>query len=277
MACIMTKTKPFLKWAGSKFRCIDSILAALPKANRLIEPFTGSGAIFVNSSYNEYLLAEQNLDLVNLFQQVQQQGDVFIDYCERLFTPDNNLESVYYQLREEFNQCKPSRRRAALFLYLNRHGYNGLCRYNQRGLYNVPFGRYSKPYFPRKEMQHFHAKSQGVQFIQNDFRATFDLAVPGDVIYCDPPYVPLSASASFASYTDRYFNEQDQIDLAQLAMSSAEQGMTVILSNHDTPFTRHHYQTGDITSFPVKRFISCHARTRFPVQELVAVFSKKCR
>lgn len=269
----MTKTKPFLKWAGSKFRCIDTILAALPKADRLIEPFTGSGAIFVNSNYNKYLLAEQNLDLVNLFQQLQKKGSAFIDYCEKLFIPANNCAMQYYQFREEFNQRAPSPRRAALFLYLNRHGYNGLCRYNQRGLYNVPFGRYSKPYFPRKEMLYFHHKSHEVTFIQNDFRATFAKAKPGDVVYCDPPYVPLSASASFASYTDHYFGEQDQIDLAQLAMISASKGITVIVSNHDTPFTRHHYQSGQITSFPVKRYISCHAATRHPVQELVAVFS----
>ncbi|MGQ3891569.1 Dam family site-specific DNA-(adenine-N6)-methyltransferase [Legionella sp. CNM-4043-24] len=269
----MTRTKPFLKWAGSKFRCINTILSALPEAERLIEPFTGSGAIFMNSQYSSYLLAEQNPDLVNLFQHVQQQGPAFIDYCEKLFVAKNNCATRYYLMREEFNQCKASRRRAALFLYLNRHGYNGLCRYNQSGGFNVPFGRYSKPYFPRREMLYFHEKSHGVRFIQNDFRATFALAVPGDVIYCDPPYVPLSASASFVSYTDRHFGEQDQIDLAQLAMASAEKGITVILSNHDTPFTRHHYQTGQISSFPVRRYISCNALTRQPVQELLAVFS----
>jgi DNA adenine methylase len=271
----MIKTKPFLKWAGSKFRCIDTILASLPDANRLIEPFMGSGAIFINSNYKDYLLGEGNNDLVILFTCVQQEGTSFIDYCAEFFTPQNNTAERYYQMRVEFNQCREPRQRAALFLYLNRHGYNGLCRYNQKGLYNVPYGRYIKPYFPRHEMEFFHKKSAKVQFIHSDFRKTFLHAIPGDIIYCDPPYVPLSASANFSSYTDKVFGEQDQIELARLAMSSANNGITVIISNHDTAFTRHHYQQGDITSFPVKRYISCNAVTRRPAQELLAVFSPR--
>lgn len=268
----MTKIKPFLKWAGSKYGCIDTILASFPKARRLIEPFTGSGAVFLNADYNQYLLAEQNPDLVHLFQLLQQEGNSFIDYCETLFTAQNNNSAHYYRLRDEFNQSAMSRRRAALFLYLNRHGYNGLCRYNQSNVFNVPFGRYNKPCFPRAEMRTFHAKSQKASFIHHDFRTTFALAKPGDVIYCDPPYVPLSPSASFASYTGKRFGEQDQIDLANLACASADKGITVIVSNHDTEFTRHHYRQGLIHSFPVRRNISCRAINRKPVQELVAIF-----
>ncbi|STX29902.1 DNA adenine methylase [Legionella beliardensis] len=269
----MTKIKPFLKWAGSKFRCLDTILSTLPKANRLIEPFTGSGAIFINSNYPNYLLAEKNHDLILVFQMLQQEGLAFIDYCEQFFTRQNNCQDRYYQLREQFNQCQQTRMRAALFLYLNRHGYNGLCRYNQKGLYNVPFGRYIKPYFPRAEMLFFYEKSQSVKFIQGDFRATFRLAKPGDIIYCDPPYVPLSRSANFTSYTPhRKFNEQDQIELAQLAQYSATKGITVVISNHDTELTRIYYQDSHIISFPVSRFISCNSLNRKPAQELVAIF-----
>jgi DNA adenine methylase len=268
----MPKTKPFLKWAGNKYRCLETIIATLPPGERLIEPFTGSGAIFVNSNYQSYVLAEQNQDLISLFQMVQKEGLAFINYCEGLFSKETNQSERYYQFRDEFNQSEFSRHRAALFLYLNRHGYNGLCRYNQRGYYNVPFGRYSKPYFPRHELIYFFEKCQQVEFIQNDFRTTFELAKPGDIIYCDPPYVPLSASASFASYTNKKFSEQDQIDLAQLAVASAKKGISVIISNHDTPFTRHHYQQAKILSFPVSRLISCHALKRRPAQELVAFF-----
>lgn len=271
----MIKTKPFLKWAGSKFRCIETILNSLPPAKRLIEPFTGSGAIFINSNYPDYLLAEENNDLVALFESLQKEGEEFIDYCAQFFSSDNNCAEKYYQFRELFNQSIDMRHRAALFLYLNRHGYNGLCRYNQRGLYNVPFGRYSKPYFPRLEMHYFHKKSHCAKFIQSDFRQTFALAQAGDLIYCDPPYVPLSSSANFSSYTHKKFNENDQIDLAHLAMESAERGITVIISNHDTDFTRHHYRHSKIFSFPVSRFISCQANKRQSAQELVAIFS--CR
>ncbi|MFC3908116.1 Dam family site-specific DNA-(adenine-N6)-methyltransferase [Legionella dresdenensis] len=268
----MQKTKPFLKWAGNKFRCLDKILAALPAGNRLIEPFTGSGAIFLNSDYTEYLLAEQNNDLVMLFQCLQTQGTRFIDYCAQLFIPENNCAEKYYLLRAEFNQLRASKRRAALFLYLNRHGYNGLCRYNQQGLFNVPFGLYHRPYFPRNEMEFFLAKSLAAQFIKSDFRQTFQQSQPGDVIYCDPPYVPLSASANFSAYIGKKFTEQDQIDLVGLAIASAEKGCTVIISNHDTEFTRFHYRSGDIISFPVERLISCNGEKRVPVNELVAIF-----
>ncbi|WP_045107589.1 Dam family site-specific DNA-(adenine-N6)-methyltransferase [Legionella hackeliae] len=269
----MNKTKPFLKWAGNKYRCIDTILSSLPPAKRLIEPFTGSGAIFINSDYPNYLLAEENNDLVLLFKFLQKEGISFIDYCAQFFSVANNCEEKYYDFREQFNKSTDLRYKAALFLYLNRHGYNGLCRYNQRGIYNVPFGRYSKPYFPRNEMHYFYQKSSQAEFCLGDFRQTFKQAKAGDLIYCDPPYVPLSPSANFASYTNKKFKEADQIDLALLAMESAARGITVIISNHDTEFTRHHYRDSKIISFPVTRLISCNASKRQAAQELVAIFS----
>lgn len=268
----MIKTKPFLKWAGNKYRCLHNILSALPAAHRLIEPFTGSGAVFINSDYSNYLLAEDNADLVNLFCSLQQEGNVFIDYCETFFSSANNCAKQYYQLRETFNGLTDPRKRAAVFLYLNRHGYNGLCRYNQKGGYNVPFGRYKKPYFPRKEMQYFHEKSQRASFVHSDFRDTFAMAKAGDLIYCDPPYAPIVQTSNFSSYTSKKFGEAEQVTLAKLAMDCANKGITVIISNHDTEFTRHHYRLGDIQSFPVKRWISCHPENRLAVQELLAVF-----
>ena len=268
----MTKTRPFLKWAGSKFRCLDNILTSFPKANRLIEPFTGSAAIFINAEYPDYLLAEINKDLVDLFLCLQQEGEPFIFYCEQLFCKSNNTAEQYYKLRALFNQCTCTRERAALFLYLNRHGYNGLCRYNQQGIYNVPFGRYKNAYFPHAEMLHFLQKSKQATFIHSDFRQTFADAKPGDLIYCDPPYAPLIQRSNFSSYTDVKFGEEEQIVLAKLAIESAHRGITVIISNHDTEFTRFHYRDSDIRSFPVRRSISCHANNRLQVQELLAIF-----
>ena len=271
----MDKKRPFLKWAGNKYRCLDPILRSLPQSNRLIEPFTGSGAIFLNSNYTNYLLAEQNYDLVNLYNYLKQEGNLFINYCSNYFSNLHNNELDFYKFREQFNQSNQAhqtRLRAALFLYLNRHGYNGLCRYNHNGKFNVPFGRYKKPYFPVKEMQTFHHQCQRAEFLQADFRKTFTLAKPDDVIYCDPPYVPLSASANFSAYTNKRFSETDQIALTQLAIESANKGIPVIISNHDTEFTRDQYRQASIISFPVKRLISCNAAGRKSVPELVAVF-----
>lgn len=268
----MAYTRPFLKWAGNKYRCLNDILPTLPKANRLMEPFAGSAAVFLNADYDQYTLGEENKDLIALYTHLQKEGDQFIQYCYRFFTDANNCAERYYALRSQFNQSRNTRLRAALFLYLNRHGYNGLCRYNQSGGYNVPFGRYHKPYFPRLEMQHFHQKSQRAEFVHNDFRQTFKRAQPGDLIYCDPPYAPLPQSSNFTSYINKTFAEEEQITLAKLAMECATQGITVIISNHDTAFTRYHYRYGSIKSFTVRRSISCIANNRGEVKELLAIF-----
>ena len=268
----MNPTRPFLKWAGNKYNCLNPILKSLPKANRLIEPFAGSGAVFINTDYPNYLIAEENQDLITLFQLLQNEGDSFITFCETYFSDDNNDSVQYYHFREQFNQCKEPRQRAALFLYLNRHGYNGLCRYNKKGIFNVPFGSYIKPCFPKERMRYFYQKTQTTVFKQSDFRETFAEAKPGDLIYCDPPYVPLDQQSNFSSYTSKEFGEPEQIALAELAIASAKRGITVIISNHDTEFTRKHYHGSEIKSFPVARTISRDSANRVPVQELLAIF-----
>lgn len=269
----MHHTKPFLKWAGGKYRIIEHILNALPPGSRLVEPFTGSGAIFLNAPHMQFLLADVNPDLVNLYQFVKNEGAAFIDYCELLFCEQNNHSDSYYQFRLKFNQSAlGSRLRAALFLYLNRHGYNGLCRYNLSGKYNVPFGHYVKPYFPKHELLYFHKKSQDAEFFQGDFKTTMLQARQGDVVYCDPPYVPLSKTSSFTAYTQTKFNESEQIILAKLAQNLANNGIPVVISNHDTRFTRDLYQQASIQSFSVQRQISCKGQSRLSVQEIIAVF-----
>ncbi len=268
----MTKIRPFLKWAGSKYNCLNEIMSSLPTGSRLIEPFAGSGVIFMNTSYSSYILGESNGDLVNLFKTLQKEGKPFIDYCQSYFQPEFNNKEKYYELRTEFNSIKNSKKKSALFLYLNRHGYNGLCRYNSSGIYNVPFGLYIKPYFPHEEMMLFHQKSQNVHFQKEDFRNTFELAKPGDVIYCDPPYAPISERSIPLPYTKKKFDETDQIELAELAKKAASKGIPVIISNHDTEHTRRYYEGATIKSFPVSRFINCQANLRQPVRELVAIF-----
>jgi DNA adenine methylase len=264
--------KPFLKWAGNKYRCIDNILSSLPHGKRLIEPFTGSGAVFLNTNYEQYLLADGNNDLITLYQQLKNEGPGFIKYCSRLFNEKTNDAEFYYSMRKKFNSTGFNRKRAALFLYLNRHGYNGLCRYNLSGGFNVPFGSYKIPYFPRQEMHCFHQSSQRCEFLHSDFRDTFLLAKTGDVIYCDPPYVPLSKSSNFTSYTNRSFGEQEQIELVDLALECAQKGITTIISNHDTKFTRNLYRQATTTNFDVKRSISCHGKKRQTVREIIAIF-----
>ena len=157
--------KPFIKWAGGKHRLVPQIQALLPTGQRLVEPFVGSGAVWLNTSYPEARLADANRDLILLYQTLQQHGATFIDYCRQLFVNENNDAERYYGLRDRFNGSRDPWEKSALFLYLNRHGYNGLCRYNASGGFNVPFGRYRHPYFPQEEMSYFYQKSQSAQFI----------------------------------------------------------------------------------------------------------------
>lgn len=265
--------RPFLKWAGGKYKIIDRILSALPDANRLIEPFVGSGAVFLNAEYKNYLLADTNPDLIHLYKHVQSEGANFVDYASELFSASNNTEAAFYKLREEFNDCSDTRRRAALFIYLNRHCFNGLCRYNSKGKFNVPFGRYSKPTFPSDEVMNFSQKSQRAEFIIADFRKTMAMAIDGDVVYCDPPYAPLTVTSNFSDYTQEGFSSIDQSDLAKTALQLRTRGVTVVISNHDTDFTRSIYGDADISEFDVQRFISSKASNRGKAAELIATFA----
>ncbi|MBI3959871.1 MAG: Dam family site-specific DNA-(adenine-N6)-methyltransferase, partial [Chloroflexi bacterium] len=171
--------RTFLKWAGNKQRIVDRIAALLPAGQRLVEPFIGSGAVFLNTDYPAYRLADANGDLIDLYTRLQREGRDFIDFCRSLFVAQNNTPAAFYALRSTFNETSDSRLKSALFLYLNRYGYNGLCRYNASGGFNVPFGRYKKPYFPQVEMEAFWRESQTAQFCRADFVTTIQAARPG--------------------------------------------------------------------------------------------------
>lgn len=266
--------KPFLKWAGSKYRVLDKILKELPTASRFVEPFAGSCAVYLNVAATRSLVCDVNADLISLYQHIQQEGDEFILYCQSFFTSDNNTKERYFEIREEFNLCNDARKRGALLLYLNRHSFNGLVRYNSKGGFNVPFGKYKSPYFPMKELHDFYIKTQEVEtrFACCDFRNVFAELESGDVVYCDPPYVPLSATASFTAYAGNEFSLQDQQDLAMLSEAAHRKGIPVILSNHDTDITRNLYATAEVKLFNVQRFISCNGNNRAAAPELIAIY-----
>jgi DNA adenine methylase len=269
----LKKNRAFLKWAGGKYSLIEAITAKLPKANKLIEPFVGAGSVFLNTQYPKYLLNDINPDLINLYKILQKRSDQYITDSASLFVPANNDEARYYALREKFNQSNDVYERAVIFLYLNRFGYNGLCRYNQKGIFNVPFGRYKAPYFPHKEILFFAEKSQQATFTCQSFEQVFSRARKGAVIYCDPPYAPISETAKFNSYASGGFSISSQSLLAQLAQKTGfERKIPVLISNHDTQFTREIYQEAQLTELQVNRFISQNGGTRNKVGELLALY-----
>ena len=265
--------RPFLKWAGNKYRIIDKVRSVLPDGKCLIEPFAGSCAVFLNTDYEKYIISDNNPDLIHLYTILKNEGPDFIKKCRYYFSPRFNNEEQYYKIRQKFNDSKDTYKRAVFFVYLNRHGYNGLCRYNLKGGYNVPFGRYKSPYFPEKEMLSFHKKAINAKFVLSSFEHVIQSAKNGDVIYCDPPYVPLSASANFTSYSTGGFNLDKQQQLADLANKTSAKGIPILISNHNTAFTRKAYDKANkITKFHVQRFISCNGGKRGTAGELLALF-----
>jgi DNA adenine methylase len=264
--------RPFLKWAGGKYRLVERIQAKLPPGQRLLEPFAGGCALSINSNYNRYWLNDINSDLNRVYQTIQKEGSSFIDYCKRYFTGKTNTPEKYYALRKQFNVEKDPRTKAALFIYLNRHGYNGLCRYNAAGEFNVPFGRYKKPYFPEKELLYFYEKFREATFSSLDFEEVMMMAEPGDVIYCDPPYIPLNTTSNFTEYSSGGFGTEDQVRLATVANRLAQKGIKTVISNHYNDFIVDAYRGAQIETFPVRRLISCDGDNRNPVDEVLAVF-----
>lgn len=267
------KFVPFLKWAGGKRKIIDRIKAMLPDGKRLIEPFSGSATVFLNTSYKENLIADTNNDVINLFNHLKKEKKPFVEYCSGFFIPENNDPDRYYQFRKDFNETIDIKLRAALFLYLNKHGYNGLCRYNSSGGFNVPFGKYKSVRFPEDYIYEFIEQSTDATFITQDFEKTFSDARPGDVIYCDPPYVLQNDSNRTFKYHKDDFGLDKQEKLAELAILTAKKGIPVLVSNHLTDFTKEIYKEAELSTFNVRRTISCKGDKRKEASELLALFS----
>ena len=121
----LKRTRPFLKWAGGKYRLLDKLTPHLA-GSKLIEPFCGSGAVFLNQNFERFLLGDINSDLIELYTFLKKERGKFIKYSQSFFTAENNNQQKYLDFRKEFNSGLTGRRRAALFVYMNRHGFNGL-------------------------------------------------------------------------------------------------------------------------------------------------------
>lgn len=268
----MKKNRAFLKWAGGKYPLLDDIKRHLPQGECLIEPFVGAGSVFLNTDFSRYILADINSDLISLYNIVKTRTDEYVQASRELFMPETNQAEVYYRFREEFNASQDPFRRAVLFLYLNRFGYNGLCRYNLRGEFNVPFGRYKKPYFPEAELYHFAEKAQNAEFHCLSYEECMDRADSNSVVYCDPPYAPLSATANFTAYHTNSFSPKEQAHLAEMAEKLVSKQIPVLISNHDTPDTREWYRLAKHFQVKVRRSISSNGGTRKKVNELLALY-----
>ncbi|EKC2140888.1 Dam family site-specific DNA-(adenine-N6)-methyltransferase [Salmonella enterica] len=268
-----TWRRPFLKWAGGKYSLLPELYRLIPAGKRLIEPFVGGGSVFLNSDKHEYfLLADINADLINLYQMLAVVPDSVIGEAMKAFRHLNDAEN-YTAIREEFNAQKlNATERAAAFLYLNRHCFNGLMRYNLDGFFNVGWGKYKAPYFPEEEIRAFRKKSRACVFMTAGFERTLRLAGDGDVVYCDPPYEPMPGTAGFTNFASGGFSWDSQVALAESCVAAHQRGAKVFISNSTAPRVIELYERHGFTLHRVnaRRSISSKGSTRETANDIVA-------
>ncbi|HGB5310679.1 TPA: DNA adenine methylase [Salmonella enterica subsp. enterica serovar Poona] len=279
-----------LKWAGSKYRVMPRLLPHMPAAAHCIDLFAGSGTVFLNTDYPRYTLCDNNIALINFFWCLTVRSEELINQAFRLFTDSHN-KSDYLKHREEFNKIATGRdwdserltRFAALFLYLNRHSFNGLWRTNKAGEFNVPFNKKRLPYFPFKELRLFAEKARDTRttFMCLDFRhvlADTDIFRYGSntVIYCDPPYLPIDGKDSFTQYNGKKFTSEDHRELVtRLVHASHRHGARVVISNSDTEETREIYAPFELHTLNVNRSVAASGKKRQPAKEIIGIYPPK--
>lgn len=264
--------RSFIKYAGGKTKVLPYILPHFTDADIFVEPFVGSGVAFINTNYNKYILADINIDLINTYKIIKQDSLRFVIEGKKLFVKENNLKEQYLKFRNDFNKTKDVFYKSLLFVYLNRHCFNGLCRYNSLGKFNVPFGKYKSIYFPENEILCFGKKLQRAELLWADFDTVFKMIKGKDcVIYCDPPYNPLSNTSSFVEFAGNKFGKDEQ---KRLANSIFECKNKVIASNSNTAFIREIYKDVEMKTITVQRNISGNKSSRVQVEELIIIKEK---
>ena len=297
-ASLLPPGRPLLKWAGGKRQLLPVLRRYYPtEFDRYIEPFVGSGAVFFDLyaagrlEGRRVLLSDVNPDLIGCYRTVRDDADAVIAALRALAAEHRARGSAcYYEVRDR--RFNPTRARmtgdpagaytpalAAMLIYLNRTGYNGLFRLNQSGGFNVPAGRYAAPRICDPEHVRDVAKAltaRNVTLACGRFDETIGDTRVGDFVYCDPPYAPLSRTASFANYTAAGFNARDQRRLQAAIVAAARRGATVLISNSSAPEIVAGYTAPaalmaglEIQRVPARRAINSRASRRGPVDELV--------
>ena len=270
-----TTPRPFLKWVGGKGQLLQRLLPNIPEGfGNYHEPFVGGGALFFALTRERKLVRKQanlsdvNEELIDTYRALRDSVD---DVIEAL--AQHRYESeYYYEVRAVDPWGLTRAERAARMIFLNRCGFNGLYRVNKSGQFNVPFGRYTNPKICDDENLRAVSKGlRGVSIEHRPFMSVGQRAEAGDVVYFDPPYVPVSPTANFTSYAQNGFSETDQESLARLVERLCDRGVHVMLSNSDTPWVRERYAQFDVHRVPARRNINSNAHRRGPVGEVVVL------
>lgn len=263
------KTGPFVKWAGGKKQLLDRLESRMPATyERYYEPFIGGGALFLDVQPELAIINDTNEQLLNVYQQLKIDTEAVIN-AVNVLDADPCDTARYLAIREKYNtkikaheldaEC------AALMIWINKHCFNGLYRVNSKGLFNVPYNNKSDGVsIDATNLRNIglYLQSRDIEIRQGDFEdACMDVA-PGDFVYFDSPYVPISETVNFTDYTKDGFSLEDHKRLAALYRKLAAQGTKVMLSNHNVPLVHELYIGFTIEEVDVRRAINRNAAKR---------------
>lgn len=288
--------KPFLKWAGGKGQLLKEIEKYYPfkngKITKYAEPFIGGGAVLFDilSKYDleEIYISDINAELVNAYRIIRDDIDELIDLLAKYqseYVPFDKEErkSYYMEKRERFNDLKVNGdetiniEKAALMIFLNKTCFNGLYRVNKKGLFNVPMGAYKNPMIcDESNLRAVSEKLQNVTIVCGDYRKSAEFIDENTFVYFDPPYRPITDTASFTAYTENLFNDDEQVELARFVDDMHRKGAKVVVSNSDPKnsntaddFFDNIYSSHKIKRVEATRMINCNSEARGKIKELL--------
>lgn len=253
--------KPILKWAGGKTQMLGELMPRVPKTyGRYIEPFFGGGALFFSLKPENAIIADSNPELINMYLQVAHHVDDVIECLQKY----ENTSEMFYKVRSLDWQTLPKAEAAARTIYLNKTCFNGLYRVNRSGQFNTPFGKYKNPKICDIEALRLASEAlRKAEILCGDYILVLEhYAQPGDFVFLDPPYLPISENSDFKRYTKEQFYEDDHVELAKMIGTLHERGCYVILTNSNHPLVHQLYEQYKIEVIQTKRHISCHGDTR---------------
>lgn len=266
--------KPFLRWAGGKQLLARKLLNFLPvdfddQKHTYFEPFLGAGTMLLKLAPKRAEVSDLNEHLINLFRTIKTNPSELSRQC-KLHEQKNN-EKYYYRIRELFNKDSEtgSVKQASRFLYLNRSCYNGIFRVNQKGMYNVPYGKKPRLLIPTfEQLKQLSNRFKEIRFSVCSFETIYNRIKRNDLVYLDPPYPPLNGTSYFTHYTKERFGVEDQKKVADFANCIKKKGAHVMITNADTQYVRTLYRGWLMRKIQSRRFITCKAE-RHSVGELV--------
>lgn len=271
---VSAQAKPILKWAGGKTQMLGDLLPKVPTSfGRYIEPFFGGGAMFFALQPENAVIADSNPELINMYREV---ADHVEDVIQCLKQYENTSE-MFYAVRSQEWTTLPKAEAAARTIFLNRTCFNGLYRVNKQGQFNVPYGKYKNPKICDEDgLRAASVALQKVDILCGDYLLVLEhYAQPGDFIFLDPPYLPVSEYADFKRYTKEQFYEEDHIELSKMIMALHERGCYVILTNSNHPLVHELYAPFNIDVIQTKRHISCNGSTRKGEDVIVTIPPKQ--